>query len=288
VSISSVGADPCQQSTSDLWQVSDNWRRGELLGQGSYGSVYKAFDARASRFFAVKQTSLDESSEEGRSHLRSLKAEIDICVSLQHRHIVSYLGHAEVGNNLCIFLEYVAGGSLARVLQEFGPLEGKALTKTARGCAKGLSYLHSRSPPVVHRDIKCANILVDLQFCAKLADFGCSKNCEMTQSFTTVGSIPWMAPEVIMQKNGHGRKADIWSLGCTVLEMATAERPWGKGAFDNPINALRRIGMSDDLPPIPTTLPEHVIDFLLLCLNREASARPSSRELLRTRLVAKA
>jgi mitogen-activated protein kinase kinase kinase len=61
----------------------------------------------------------------------------------------------------------------------------------------------------VHRDIKGANVLVDLNFCVRLADFGCSKRDDMTASYTTVGSIPWMAPEVIQREGGHGRKADI-------------------------------------------------------------------------------
>merc|ERR1719188_1507119 len=114
---------------------------------------------------------------------------------------------------------------------------------------KGLDYLHTRRPPVVHRDIKCANILVDLNFSVKLADFGCSRQQDVTTSFTTIGSIPWMAPEVIQQHDGYGRKADIWSLGCTVIEMFTAEKPWGNAFFDNIMYAMSHIGLSEALPP---------------------------------------
>ncbi|CAE7571119.1 mkkA, partial [Symbiodinium sp. CCMP2456] len=124
------------------------------------------------------------------------------------------------------------------------------------GVLAGLDYLHTRNPPVVHRDIKGANILVDLNFNVKLSDFGCSKREDLTKSFTTIGSIPWMAPEVISQQQGHGRKADIWSMGCAVLEMATAEKPWGNDAFDNVMYALRHISMTDAIPPIPDTLGE--------------------------------
>merc|ERR1712137_1117989 len=113
--------------------------------------------------------------------------------------------------------EYVAGGSMASMLREFGALPTNLLRDATSGLVEGLNYLHSQNPPVIHRDIKGANILVDLDFCVKLSDFGCSKRNNVTKSFTTTGSIPWMAPEVIQQQDGFGRKADIWSLGCSMM-----------------------------------------------------------------------
>merc|ERR1712050_446641 len=154
-----------------------------------------------------------------------------------------------------IFLEYVPGGSMQSVLNEFGALTPSVLQRATRDCVMGLEYLHSRDPPVVHRDIKSANLLVTLDMRVKLADFGCSKRAPVTQSFTMVGSIPWMAPEVIMHQNGYGRKADIWSLGCTVLEMGTGEQPWGKDMFSNIMFAMRHIGMTNALPDVPQSVP---------------------------------
>mmetsp|Transcript_40383 Transcript_40383/g.114703 ORF Transcript_40383/g.114703 Transcript_40383/m.114703 type:complete len:124 (-) Transcript_40383:18-389(-) len=89
-----------------------------------------------------------------------------------------------------------------------------------------------------------------------------------------------MAPEVIQSANGHGRKADIWSLGCTVLEMATAEKPWGNGMFDNVMCALRHIGMTDSLPRIPEEIPPWCKEFLSLCICRDVGARPGIRLLM--------
>ena len=95
---------------------------------------------------------------------------------------------------------------------------------------QGLEYLHALG--IVHRDIKSTNILVDEQGVCKISDFGSAKttledNMESMKYMTVCGTPYWMAPEVIKQE-GHNRKADIWSLGCTVFEMATGRPPWSK------------------------------------------------------------
>jgi len=182
---------------------------------------------------------LKQKNKQLEEQVTKLKAELDICKDLRHPHIVRYLGHEYMDAKLCIKLEFVPGGSLLALLSEFGPLEGVMMQTASRGLVEGLNYLHTHNPPVVHRDIKGANVLVDTDFCVKLADFGCSKRSSDTQSFVTIGSVPWMAPEVINQKSGHGRKADIWSLGCTLIEMATAEKPWGADKFNNIMFALQ-------------------------------------------------
>ena len=124
----------------------------------------------------------------------------------------------------------------------------------------------------MHRDIKGANILVDKAGTVKLADFGASKKIE---DLATVGSgsksirgTPyWMAPEVIKQ-TGHGRPADIWSLACTVIEMATGKPPWS--TYTAPVAAMFQIASSKDPPPLPDHLSPEGKDFLLLCFNRSA------------------
>jgi len=155
-----------------------------------------------------------------------------------------------------------------------------------RGLLHGLEYLHTRSPPVVHRDIKSPNVLVAQDFCVKLADFGCSKRADMTTSFTTIGSVLWMAPEVIRgQTGGHGRKADIWSLGCVFIEMATAEKPWANKAFDNVWQAMRHIESSKETPSIPARLSETFQDLIAHCVQRDPSHRASVADLLAYDLV---
>eukprot|EP00928_Gymnodinium_smaydae_P012603 TRINITY_DN14574_c0_g1_i3.p1 TRINITY_DN14574_c0_g1~~TRINITY_DN14574_c0_g1_i3.p1 ORF type:complete len:537 (+),score=95.56 TRINITY_DN14574_c0_g1_i3:63-1613(+) len=256
-----------------------SWRCGSKIGQGSYGAVYKALELEAGMVFAVKKAVVNDCNEEDRKYVEKLSDELEIFRSLRHPNIVSFLGHEVRDGTLCIFMEYVPGGSLAAILSEFGALEGMPLMTATAGMLQGLSYLHTRSPVVVHRDVKSGNVLVDADFNIKLSDFGCSKRCDVSTSFTTQGSIPWMAPEVIVQ-DGYGRKADIWSLGCTCIELATAELPWGRGAFDNPMNAMRRIGMSNETPPVPEVLPPALRDLIQLTLQREPNERPSASRLL--------
>lgn len=256
------------------------WRRGNRIGSGSHGCVYKAQDSVTGHIFAVKMADIEMITAEDRQFAERLEAELQICKDLRHPHIVRYLGHAYMDAKLCIKLEYVPGGSLLSLLGEFGPLEGILMQTASRGLLEGLNYLHTHSPPVVHRDIKGANVLVDTDFCVKLADFGCSKRSSNTQSFVTIGSVPWMAPEVINQQSGHGRKADIWSLGCTFIEMATAERPWGADKFNNIMFALRHIGMSEETPQIPEALPEAGQDIIRQMVQRNPSDRMGTQELL--------
>jgi len=91
------------------------------------------------------------------------------------------------------------------------------------------------------------------------------------------GSIPYMAPEVIM-RTGYGWPADIWSFGCVMVEMLTARSPWGK--FDNLMAAMVRIGTTDQVPPAPAHLSSTCRDFLHLCLQRDAARRPAAAVLL--------
>merc|ERR1712050_167261 len=136
-----------------------------------------------------------------------------------------------------------------------------------REIVEGLEYLHTREPPVVHRDVKGGNILVGLDGRVKLADFGCSKRAQETMSQTMRGSVPWMAPEVIAHTR-YGRGADIWSFGCVLIEMASARVPWGK--FDNQLAAMVKIGMSRETPPLPTGISPTCEDFIRLCVQRDA------------------
>eukprot|EP00927_Polykrikos_kofoidii_P015160 TRINITY_DN16724_c0_g1_i1.p1 TRINITY_DN16724_c0_g1~~TRINITY_DN16724_c0_g1_i1.p1 ORF type:complete len:551 (-),score=51.51 TRINITY_DN16724_c0_g1_i1:432-2084(-) len=278
-------AEVCRVSRDEDIQLpspcAGRWQRGSKIGQGSYGSVFKALDKQTGRIFVVKTAAFGDGGEDDRIFCDKLQDELRICKELRHPHIVSYLGNEHIDGTLYIFLEYVSGGSLSSVLAEFGPLDGESVMRTtACGLLAGLNYLHTRPVPIVHRDIKGANVLVHLNFCVKLADFGCSKRSFNTRSLSTVGSLPWMAPEVIEQKDGHGRKADVWSLGCTLIEMATADKPWGRDMFDNIIFAMRQIGFTENTPSIPGSLPLACQDFIGLCVMRLPNNRPSTVELL--------
>lgn len=258
-----------------------SWKRGSLVGKGAFGEVYLGMDAETGELFAVKQVSL-RAPTTSKQQIHSLQAEINMLKMLNHKNIVRYLGSEISDDYLNIFLEYQAGGSLSSIISKFQRLPENVIKKFTRQILLGLDYLHDNM--IAHRDIKGANILVDTDGNVKLADFGASKQLADILSFnegfnTVVGSPYWMAPEVIQGGTGntYGRKADIWSVGAVVIEMATGVPP-----FYNltPVNALFKIGSSSAIPDIPDYLSTLAQDFILKCLQRDVAKRPTAKELL--------
>lgn len=293
LSMSASGADVRAEMRAAALQMTLNapdsvkgtnltWVKGEILGQGSLGSVFKALDQRTGQIFAVKEVRIDVRDKADVKFRAALENEIDICKDLKHDRIVSYLGHDNIDSSLYIYLEYMPGGSLTQVLSQFGPFEEALIATYTRDLLQGLNYLHTRDPVVLHRDVKGANILVGLDCRVKLSDFGCSKRTADTLSLSLRGSIPWMAPEVI-QQTGGGRRSDIWSLGCVVIEMATARHPWGE--FDNPVAAMVKIGMSNATPPLPEAVSACCKDFIKQCTQRDKNQRPCAEVMLEHELV---
>lgn len=253
------------------------WQKGEPLGSGTFGTVYTALDQSTGALFAVKCVKGDNAKD-----ARELQAEIRVMRRLQHPHIVRYLGAEREAGGINIFMELVPGGSVAALLKTYGPLREPVVQRYTRQILLGVAYLHKRS--VVHRDIKGGNVLVSDKGVAKLADFGCATKLQgmittsLDDSLRKIrGSVPWMAPEVIRQTGG-GRLADIWSIGATVIEMATAGRPWPN--LSNNLSALFHVATSGTAPPIPDTLSAEGSDFILRCCDPEPARRWSAEKLL--------
>lgn len=139
-----------------------SWRLGKLLGAGAFGSVYEGLNNLTGEVFAVKQVHLTKNEAlKGRvaEHIKALEAEVAVLQQLSHENIVQYHGTQRTEDNLNIFLEYVAGGSIASLLQNFGALEESVVRLYTKQILRGLEYLHNRK--IMHRDIKGANILLD-------------------------------------------------------------------------------------------------------------------------------
>ncbi|KAL8482045.1 hypothetical protein ACS0TY_028263 [Phlomoides rotata] len=223
--------DDCSSSTTDpMSSISPNvrykrvisaWQKGGLLGSGSFGSVYEGI-ADDGFFFAVKEVSLLHQGNEGKQQIMQLEHEIDILRQFQHENIVQYYGTAKDESHLYIFLELVNQGSLLSLYRRY-TLRDPVVSGYTRQILHGLKYLHDRN--MMHRDIKCANILVDTNGSVKLADFGLAKATKLNDVKSCKGTAFWMAPEVV-KSQGYGLAADIWSLGCTVLEMLTRNFPY--------------------------------------------------------------
>ncbi|KAK9291364.1 hypothetical protein L1049_019310 [Liquidambar formosana] len=252
------------------------WKKGRLLGRGTFGHVYLGFNSESGQMCAIKEVKVISDDRTSKECLKQLNQEINLLSQLSHPNIVQYYGSELGEETLSVYLEYVSGGSIHKLLQEYGSFREPVIQNYTRQIISGLAYLHGRN--TVHRDIKGANILVDPNGEIKLADFGMAKHitaCTSMLSFK--GSPYWMAPEVVMNTNGYSLAVDIWSLGCTVLEMATSKPPWSQ--YEG-VAAIFKIGNSRDIPEIPDHLSDDAKSFVMLCLQRDPSARPTASQLL--------
>ncbi|KAJ8623837.1 hypothetical protein MRB53_032367 [Persea americana] len=253
------------------------WKKGKLLGRGTFGDVYVGFNSESAEMCAMKEVTLFSDDAKSRESAKQLMQEIATLSRLRHPNIVQYYGSETVDEKLYIYLEYVSGGSIHKLLQEYGQLGDPAIRTYTQQILSGLEYLHAKN--TVHRDIKGANILVDPNGrVVKLADFGMAKHItNQSCPLSLKGSPYWMAPEVIKNSNGCNLAVDIWSLGCTVLEMATTKPPWSQ--YEG-VAAMFKIGNSKELPAIPDHLSDDGKDFVRKCLQRNPLCRPTAKQLL--------
>ncbi|XP_062225695.1 mitogen-activated protein kinase kinase kinase 3-like isoform X2 [Phragmites australis] len=267
---------PLPPSTTTFLQSQSQWKKGKLLGSGTFGQVYLGFNSENGQFCAIKEVQVIMDDPHSKERLKQLNQEIDMLRQLSHPNIVQYYGSEMTDDTLSIYLEYVSGGSIHKLLREYGPFKEPVIRNYTGQILAGLAYLHGRN--TVHRDIKGANILVGPNGEVKLADFGMAKHISSFAEIRSFkGSPYWMAPEVIMNSNGYSLAVDIWSLGCTIIEMATARPPWHQ--YEG-VAAIFKIANSKDIPEIPDSFSEDGKKFLQLCLKRDPASRSSAAQLM--------
>ncbi|KAL6644800.1 hypothetical protein ACP70R_016408 [Stipagrostis hirtigluma subsp. patula] len=282
-SLSTINDDETSSTTTEsMFYISPNgrfrrkirsWNRGMLLGSGSFGTVYEGISDEGV-FFAVKEVSLYDQGSNAKQCIFQLEQEIALLSQFEHENIVQYYGTDKEDSKLYIFLELVTQGSLASLYQKYR-LRDTHVSAYTRQILNGLTYLHERN--IVHRDIKCANILVHANGSVKLADFGLAKEITKFNAIKSCkGTVYWMAPEVVNPKKTYGPAADIWSLGCTVLEMLTRQLPYPDLEWTQ---ALYRIGKGEP-PAIPSVLSRDARDFISQCVKPNPDDRPSASKLL--------
>lgn len=246
------------------------------LGEGSYGSVYKALHKESGQVLAIKQVPVD-------TDLQEIIKEISIMQQCDSPYVVKYYGSYFKNTDLWIVMEYCGAGSVSDIMR----LRKKTLSEVEIATVlmdtlRGLEYLHLRRK--IHRDIKAGNILLNSEGHAKLADFGVAGQLTdtMAKRNTVIGTPFWMAPEVI-QEIGYDCVADIWSLGITALEMAEGKPPYGD------IHPMRAIFMIPTKPPPSFREPDkwspEFIDFVSRCLVKNPDERATATELLQNEFI---
>ncbi|XP_032383098.1 serine/threonine-protein kinase 10 isoform X2 [Etheostoma spectabile] len=266
------------ENPEEVWDII-----GEL-GDGAFGKVFKAQNKQTGILAAAKV--IDTKTEE---ELEDYMVEIDILASCNHQNIVKLLDAFYYESKLWILIEFCGGGAVDAVMLELErPLTEPQIRVVCKQTLQALVYLHDNK--IIHRDLKAGNILLTLDGDVKLADFGVSakntKTLQRRDSF--IGTPYWMAPEVVMCETSKDRpydyKADIWSLGVTLIELAQIEPP---NHEMNPMRVLLKIAKAD--PPTlmqPSRWSPEFSDFLRRCLDKHVDNRWTSTQLLQHSFVA--
>ncbi|KAJ1856690.1 mitogen-activated protein kinase kinase kinase [Coemansia sp. RSA 638] len=270
------------------------WIRGKLIGRGSFGHVYVAINAGTGEVIAVKQIRLPTelratSTRAGggaklADAVQMMDTEVELLRELDHENIVQLLGFEVASGLMSMFIEYVPGGTVHSLVQQHGPLPETVVHSFVAQVSSGLAYLHERG--ILHRDIKGANILVDHMGTCKISDFGISRKVDRNAADDCdgrrriLGTVPFMAPEVA-RASVYSEAADIWALGCVVLQMWSGRQPWDD--LQEP-QVFFKLGRGE-APPIPDDLTEAGLEYCKRCFASDPLKRWPASQLVQLRFA---
>lgn len=256
------------------WELPyDNLSLQEMIGNGSYGSVHRATLVSSGEVVAVKLLASDVAEDDAATFMK----EIAILSRLAHNSIVGFVG-ATITGNLALVMEYCALGNLKQFLQQRQTTSWTVKLRLARQAAEGIAYLHGQFPPIVHRDLKCQNLLVNREGNVKVSDFGLSKTISRTiGNASKMGTLNWLAPEVLRSVEIHNTAVDVYAFGMVLYEILMD----GKPPYDA-WQALQIVRAIDEglQPEIPDYCDDEFRELVQWCWKREPSERPSMSQVV--------
>lgn len=259
--------------SADFQIMQSELELGPRIGFGSFGEVYKGWWRGTD--VAVKKIMEQDISD----ILLEFRKEIRIMMRLRHPNVLLFMGAVIEPPNLCIVTQFLPRGSLYRILHKSdAKIDATLRLKMAIDVARGMCYLHSFKPPIIHRDLKSPNLLVDKDWTVKVSDFGLSRSRAKTlEPWSRAGTPEWMAPEVLRNEPSN-EKCDVYSFGVILYELITGSEPWKSL---NAMQVVYSVGYSNQQLPLPPGLDGPVVDILKKCWALDQNERPSFAEILK-------
>nr|XP_043612092.1 serine/threonine-protein kinase STY46-like [Erigeron canadensis] len=264
--------DPGIADYEILWQ--DLIIKGQI-GQGSCGTVYHGLWHGSD--VAIKLFMYQEFSDDV---IISFKQEVSLMKRLRHPNILLFMGAVTSRQHMCIVTEFLPRGSLSHILQRHSTrLDWRRRIHMAMDIARGMNYLHRYKPPIVHRDLKSSNLLVDKNWCVKVGDFGLSRIKHQTylQTKSGKGTPQWMAPEIIRNELPANEKSDVYSYGVVLWEIVTGKIPWDDL---NPMQVIAAVGFMKKKLETPEDMDTLWASLIESCWCSEPESRPTFQDIL--------
>jgi serine/threonine protein kinase len=252
----------------------------EQIGRGSYASVHRAINKQTGEICAIKKI------PSMMSELNNLITEIGIISNCKCENIVRFLASDCSNKEVLIVMEYCCGGSVKDAMRQLNrTMNAEQITVILRDVLCGLDYLHKNKK--IHRDVKAANILLNEKGIAKLGDFGVSEpSGTSNRKSSIVGTPLWLPPEVIRHEE-YSCAIDIWSLGITIIEMGDGQPPYNDLEQTAALKEIANYDKPSASFQDNSKWPSNLVDFVAVCLEKDARKRKSARELLNFEIISR-
>lgn len=256
----------------------------KIIGAGAFGEVIKG--TYCGTPVVVKRMLRNKITED---NLRMFGDEIQLMMNLRHPNIVQFIGASwNSYSNICFVTEFLERGDLFAVLRnpENKMTWAKPILRMTIDTSRGMAYLHSMKPPIIHRDLKSMNILVSSTWGAKVSDFGLSREKSVDETMSVTGTPLWLPPEMIRGER-YTEKADVYSFGIVLAELDTRKIPYhdikAKGARNKKVSGstlMHMVAYENLRPSLSKTCMDSVRDLYKRCTADDQSVRPTFEEIV--------